>query len=149
MGRLGVDEIALSGNSRQIRARRLDDWRHSEPAAQEGTNMQTVESRDGTRIAFWRSGSGPPLLLVHGATADHTTTWRFVLQEFERRFTVYAMDRRGRGCSGDSAAYDLQREAEDVVAVIDSIGEPVHLLGHSYGGLCAIEAALLTRNVRR
>jgi len=111
--------------------------------------MQMVASTDGTRIAFWQSGQGPPLLLVHGATADHTTTWRFVLEEFERRFTVYAMDRRGRGCSGDSAAYDLQREAEDVVAVIDSIGEPVHLLGHSYGGLCAIEAALLTRNVRR
>jgi pimeloyl-ACP methyl ester carboxylesterase len=111
--------------------------------------MQTVASRDGTRIAFWKSGAGPPLLLVHGGTADHTTTWRFVLQEFERRFTIYAMDRRGRGGSGDSAAYNLQREAEDIVAIIDSIGEPVNLLGHSYGGLCAIEAALLTTNLRR
>lgn len=111
--------------------------------------MQTVASRDGTRIAFWQSGGGPPLLLVHGATADHTTTWRFVLQEFERRFTVYAMDRRGRGGSGDSAEYNLRREAEDIVAVIDSIGEPVNMLGHSYGGLCAIEAALLTTNLRR
>lgn len=111
--------------------------------------MQTVASRDGTRIAFWLSGEGPPLLLVHGATADHTTTWRFVLPELERRFTVYAMDRRGRGGSGDSAAYNLEREAEDVAAVIDSIGNPVNLLGHSYGGLCAIEAALLTVNLRR
>lgn len=59
------------------------------------------------------------------------------------------MDRRGRGGSGDSAAYNLQREAEDIVAVIDSIGEPVNMLGHSYGGLCAIEAALLTTNLRR
>lgn len=111
--------------------------------------LQTVTSRDGTRIAFWRSGAGPPLLLVHGALADHTTTWRFVLPELERRFTVYAMDRRGRGGSGDSLAYDLQREAEDVAAVVNAIGGPVSVLGHSHGGHCAIEAALLTANVHR
>jgi pimeloyl-ACP methyl ester carboxylesterase len=111
--------------------------------------MQTVTSRDGTSIAYWRSGSGPPLLLVHGATADHTTTWRFVLPELDRHFTVYAMDRRGRGGSGDSPAYDLQREAEDVAAVVDALGGPVNVLGHSYGGLCAIEAALLTTNLHR
>jgi len=111
--------------------------------------METVESRDGTRIACWRSGTGPPLLLVHGATADHTTTWRLVGPELERHFTVYAMDRRGRGGSGDSPAYDLQREAEDIATIVDAIGDPVNLLGHSYGGLCAIEAALLTQNLRR
>lgn len=111
--------------------------------------MHTVTSGDGTRIAFWRSGQGPPLLLVHGATADHTTTWRFVLTELERRFTVYAMDRRGRGGSGDATVHDLRREAGDVAAVVDAIGEPVSLLAHSYGALCAIEAALLTPNLRR
>jgi pimeloyl-ACP methyl ester carboxylesterase len=111
--------------------------------------METVTSGDGTRIAFRRSGTGPALLLVHGATADHTTTWRFVLAKLARRFTVYAMDRRGRGGSGDAPGYELQREAEDVAAVVDSIGEPVHVLGHSYGALCAIEAALLTPNLRR
>lgn len=110
--------------------------------------MDTATSRDGTRIAFWQGGAGPPLLLIHGATADHTTTWRFVLPELERRFTVYAMDRRGRGGSGDSPAYALQREAEDVAAVVESIGEPVSVLGHSYGALCAIEAALLTVSMR-
>lgn len=113
------------------------------------SQMSTVNSRDGTRIAFWRSGSGPPLLLVHGATADHTTTWRFVLPGLEDRFTVYAMDRRGRGGSGDAAEYELQREAEDIAAVIDAIGEPVSVLGHSYGALAAIEASLLTTNLRR
>jgi pimeloyl-ACP methyl ester carboxylesterase/ketosteroid isomerase-like protein len=113
------------------------------------TQLHTVTSRDGTRIAFWRSGSGPPLLLVHGATADHTTTWRFVLSELENRFTVYSMDRRGRGGSGDSSGYDLMREAEDVAAVVDSIGEPVNVVGHSYGALCAMEAALVTPNMRR
>lgn len=111
--------------------------------------METVTSADGTRIAFWRSGTGLPLLLVHGATADHTTTWRFVRTGLERHFTVYAMDRRGRGGSGDSSFYDLQREAEDVAAIVEAIGEPVSVLGHSYGGLCAIEAALLTQNLRR
>jgi pimeloyl-ACP methyl ester carboxylesterase len=59
------------------------------------------------------------------------------------------MDRRGRGGSGDSRAYDLQREAEDVAAVVEAIGEPVNVLGHSYGGLCALEATLLTPLVRR
>lgn len=113
------------------------------------SSAHTVTSSDGTRIAFWRSGRGAPLLLVHGTTADHTTTWRLVLAELERRFTVHAMDRRGRGGSGDGAAYDLQREAEDVAAVINAIGQPVHVLGHSYGGLCALEASLLTSNMDR
>jgi pimeloyl-ACP methyl ester carboxylesterase len=59
-----------------------------------------------------------------------------------------AIDRRGRGGSGDSDRYEIEREFEDVAAVVDSLGEPVNLLGHSYGGLLALEAALLTRNVR-
>jgi pimeloyl-ACP methyl ester carboxylesterase len=109
----------------------------------------TIASRDGTPIAYWRSGDGPALLLVHGATADHSTTWRLVREDLEKRFTVYAMDRRGRGDSGDGPAYELQREAEDVAAVVDAIGEPVHVLGHSYGALAAIEAARLTPNIHR
>lgn len=115
--------------------------------------MHTVTSRDGTPIAYWRSGQGPPLLLVHGVIADHSTTWRLVLPELERRFTVYAVDRRGRGGSGDSSEYELQCDAEDIAAVIDAIaeavGEPVDLLGHSFGGLCTLEAGLLTANLRR
>jgi pimeloyl-ACP methyl ester carboxylesterase len=59
------------------------------------------------------------------------------------------MDRRGRGGSGDSPGYALQREAEDVAAVVDAIGGPVNVLGHSYGALCALEGALLTPNMRR
>jgi pimeloyl-ACP methyl ester carboxylesterase len=115
----------------------------------QATVMQTVTSRTGTRIAFWRSGGGPPLLLVHGMVADHSTTWRFVLPELERRCTVYAMDRRGRGGSGDGPTYDLHHEAEDIVAVIESIGQPVSVLGHSFGGLCALEAAVRTAHLRR
>lgn len=111
--------------------------------------MEQVASRDGTPIAVWRSGAGRPLLLVHGATADHSTTWRLVQPHLEQRFTIYAMDRRGRGGSGDSGEYDLQREAEDIAAVIESINAPADVLGHSYGALCSLEAALLTPKIRR
>lgn len=70
-----------------------------------GSDMHTATSRDGTRFAFWRSGTGRPLLLVHGMVADHTTTWRYVLPQLEQRFTVHAMDPRGRGDSRDGPAH--------------------------------------------
>ena len=119
------------------------------PESRKAMIQETVHSRDGTSIAYWRSGDGPPLLLVHGAVADHSTTWRLVLPALEERFTVCAMDRRGRGGSGDGPAYDLQREAEDVAAVVEALGEPVSMVGHSFGALCAAEAALLSTNVSR
>ncbi|WP_255197944.1 alpha/beta fold hydrolase [Halorarius litoreus] len=109
--------------------------------------MDTVTSSDGTPIAYERTGSGPPLVLVHGTTADHTR-WEPVLRPLEERFTVYAMDRRGRGESGDTTEYDLKQEFDDVAAVVDSINEPVVLLGHSYGALCSLDAALRTDNLR-
>jgi pimeloyl-ACP methyl ester carboxylesterase len=111
-------------------------------------SQETVTSKDGTRIACWRNGEGPPLVLIHGTAADHGR-WRPVLPAFEERFTVCAVDRRGRGGSGDSDDYAIEREFEDVAAVVDSLGEPVNLLGHSYGALCALEAALLAKNVFR
>ena len=110
--------------------------------------LEQVASRDGTSIAVWRSGEGPPLVLVHGTTADHSR-WAPVLPALEERFTVLAIDRRGRGRSGDAEDYALEREFEDVAAVVDGVGRPVDVLGHSYGGICALEAALLTGNVRR
>jgi pimeloyl-ACP methyl ester carboxylesterase/SAM-dependent methyltransferase len=118
------------------------------PSSQASPVMETVISPDGTRIAHWKSGSGPPLVLVHGTTADHTR-WARILPELERHFTVYAVDRRGRGGSGDAPEYAIEREFEDVATVVDAVGEPVFLLGHSYGALVSLEAALLTGNVRR
>lgn len=111
------------------------------------TTMETVTSADGTPIAYERAGSGPPLVLVHGTTADHTR-WDPIRPAFEEHVTVYAIDRRGRGESGDATEYALDREAEDVAAVVDSVDEPVVLLGHSYGALCALEGALRTDNLR-
>lgn len=110
--------------------------------------MEQIISKDGTAIGFQRSGSGPPLLLVHGTTADHSR-WSPIVPRFEQHFSVYAMDRRGRGGSGDAPAYELAREAEDVAAVVEAIGEPVFLLGHSYGAVCSLEAALLTDKISR
>lgn len=109
--------------------------------------MEQTRSKDNTVIGFWRSGSGPPLLLVHGTTADHRR-WSPISPRFEQHFTVYAMDRRGRGGSGDSPDYDIMREAEDVTAVVEAIGEPTFVLAHSYGAVCSLEATQLTDKVR-
>ncbi len=111
-----------------------------------------VASRDGTEIACWTSGNGPHLVVVHGVAADHSR-WRPLLPHLEPHVTVHAMDRRGRGASGDASAYALEREAEDVAAVVDAVaehhGSRVDVYGHSHGAFCAFGAAALTENVRR
>jgi pimeloyl-ACP methyl ester carboxylesterase len=110
--------------------------------------MQTP-SKDGTAIAFTRSGAGPPLVLVHGTSADRTR-WAPISAPLERHFTVHAVDRRGRGDSGDSpGGYAIHHEFDDVAAVMDAIGEPAVLLGHSYGAICSLEAAVRTALVRK
>lgn len=110
--------------------------------------MHETTSRDGTVIGFAKSGAGPALLLVHGTTADHRR-WTSIIPRLEPHFTVYAMDRRGRGGSGDTRDYSYLREVEDVVAVVEAIGEPVVVLGHSYGAILSLEAASLTDDISR
>jgi len=111
-----------------------------------------VVSRDGTEIAWYSSGDGPPLLMVHGVLSDHNR-WAPLLPCLEPERTVHKMDRRGRGASGDHPAYDVAREFEDIAAVVDAVaersGSPVDLYGHSLGGALVITAALLTSNIRR
>lgn len=111
-----------------------------------------VVSTDGTRIAFWSSGVGPQLVLVHGSMADHTTFARLA-PLLEPHFTVHGLDRRGRGLSGDGPTYSVEHEYADIAAVLDVIAErtggPVAVYGHSYGATCALGAALLTSNVDR
>lgn len=111
--------------------------------------MEYVLSPDGTRIAYHRRGAGPPLILVPGSGTANPVAWTDVVPALAEHFTVYAVYRRGRGESGDGPTYAIEREFEDVAAIVDSAGEPAALLGHSFGGLCALEAALLTRNLRK
>ncbi len=110
--------------------------------------MKKIASRDGVLLACRRSGAGPPLVLVHG-TGGSSTRWTPVLPSLEMHFRVYGLDRRGRGDSGDAPGYAIEREFEDVAAVVNSIGEPAYLVGHSYGAICCLEAALLTPRVRK
>ena len=113
---------------------------------------ERVVSSDGTEIAWWTSGEGPPLVLVHGSLCDHSH-FDPLVAELREGMTTVSMDRRGFGASGDAAGYDLEREFEDVAAVVEAVaghaGEPVALFGHSYGAGCAMGAAALTGAVPR
>lgn len=112
----------------------------------------TFRSPDGTEIGCGRTGDGPPLVIVHG-TSGTRGRWPPILPHLEPHHTVYTMDRRGRGSSGDSLPYAFAREFEDVAAVVDGIaaetGGPVDLFGHSYGAVCSLEAALRAKHLRR
>jgi pimeloyl-ACP methyl ester carboxylesterase len=102
--------------------------------------LRHVTSAGGVRIACETSGEGPPVVLVHGAGSAR---WSFDLlrPHLERGFTVIAIDRRGRGDSGDGEGYELEREFEDVASVVRDAGDGAALVGHSYGGLVAAGAA--------
>lgn len=110
--------------------------------------MIKVNSKDNTPIGVYKYGTGPALLLVHGSRQDHKH-WFRVLPHLENHFTVYTMDRRGRGGSGDAESYHMEREFEDVAAVAQWIAEPLYLFGHSYGGICSLEACLRINNLRK
>jgi pimeloyl-ACP methyl ester carboxylesterase len=103
--------------------------------------VRHVDAPDGVRIACEVSGSGPPLVMVHGAGSAR---WSFDLlrPHLEDRFTVIAMDRRGRGDSTDGSGYSLASECDDVAAVVRDAGGDAVLFGHSYGGLVSAGAAL-------
>ncbi|MGH2583853.1 MAG: alpha/beta fold hydrolase [Dehalococcoidia bacterium] len=105
--------------------------------------MERITSQNGTVISYDRYGDGPPLVLVHGGFSDHNTNWAYVKAPLGKQFEVYALARRGRGETDATEGHRLEAEAADVAAVIQAAGEPVFLLGHSYGALCALEAAAL------
>jgi pimeloyl-ACP methyl ester carboxylesterase len=104
------------------------------------TERFRVPSGDGVEISVQKAGSGPRLLLVHGALLNGTLSWGAVLPKLAERFTVYAMDRRGRAPSGDAAAYSLDIEADDILHVARAIGATLKVLGHSYGALATMAA---------
>ncbi len=102
--------------------------------------MDKGTSRDGTPIAFERLGDGPPVIVVCGATCDralmHPTA-----EELAKHFTVFNYDRRGRGDSGDTAPYAVEREIEDLGALIAEDGGRASVYGHSSGVVLALRAA--------
>jgi pimeloyl-ACP methyl ester carboxylesterase len=104
--------------------------------------MRTVTSKDGTRIAFDQSGQGPALMLVSGASATRADE-AHVAAALAPHFTVFAFDRRARGDSGDTRPYAVEREVEDLEALIDQAGGAAFVFGHSSGAVLALEAARL------
>jgi pimeloyl-ACP methyl ester carboxylesterase len=105
--------------------------------------MEFTTSADSTQIAFERRGSGDPILFVHATTAS-SQAWLPVEEHLMDRFTVVAMDRRGHGSSEAGPVHSLDAQAEDVVAVIDAIAEPLHLVGYSFGARASLKAAART-----
>jgi pimeloyl-ACP methyl ester carboxylesterase len=109
-----------------------------EPRRDEMTVAEMTTSADGTPIAFDRRGDGAPLILVGGAFNDRNTPAELA-ERLGESFTVYTYDRRGRGDSGFTEPYAVEREIEDLEAVIDAAGGSAHLFGHSSGGALALE----------
>ncbi|HEX7938474.1 MAG TPA: alpha/beta hydrolase [Gemmatimonadaceae bacterium] len=104
--------------------------------------MRTVTSKDGTPIAFDQLGQGPALILVSPATATRLDL-ASLAAALAPDFTVVAYDRRGRGDSGDTPPYAVEREVEDIEALIDDAGGSAFVIGHSSGAVLALEAARL------
>ena len=104
--------------------------------------MPAVTSDDGTVIAYEQRGEGPALIVVDGALTTRRSESKSQLVELlSPRLTVYVYDRRGRGDSGDIAPYAVEREIEDIAAVISEAGGSAALYGHSSGACLALEAA--------
>src|SRR5215207_10998936 len=93
--------------------------------------VQVAISADGTEIVGRVQGHGPPLILVHGAYGDGEIAWKALLPCLTDRYTCYTPSTRGRGLSGDNPDHSVHRLVQDVIAFIDTIGEPVYLVGWS------------------
>jgi pimeloyl-ACP methyl ester carboxylesterase len=120
------------------------------------TPERFIRSQDGTRIAVFGLGAATPgtrpLMLVHGTSGDHRT-WRVSGPILARRRRLAAIDRRGRGGSGDTPPWSVEREVEDVAAAAGSLaadsGSAVDIVGHSLGGRLALAAALASPVIGR
>jgi len=110
--------------------------------------MKTAISSDGTKIAFDQTGDGPPVILVVGAFNDRSTGAPLA-RALESEFTVLNYDRRGRGASGDSQPYAVEREVEDLDALIQEAGGAAGVFGYSSGAFLALEAAAGGLNITR
>jgi pimeloyl-ACP methyl ester carboxylesterase len=102
--------------------------------------METVTSKDGTTLGFDRLGEGPPVVLVCGGSVDRMAD-AAIAQELASDFKVFNYDRRGRGDSGDTPPYAIEREVEDIDTVIGAAGGSAFLWGSSSGAVLALIAA--------
>jgi pimeloyl-ACP methyl ester carboxylesterase len=105
--------------------------------------MGNVKSDDGTVIAYDRYGQGPPVILVGGALTSAQRSFPAFVElatEMSSDFTIYTYDRRGRGDSGDSSPFAVDREIEDLEALIDEAGGAAAVHGLSSGAVLAVEA---------
>ena len=105
-------------------------------------------STRGLELARRTAGSGPPIVLVHGAAADYDS-FRLLEPHLASRFTVVSVDRRGRRDSPDGDAYALEAEFDDLVRVVESLPEPAIVFGHSFGGNVALGAALRSERIAK
>jgi pimeloyl-ACP methyl ester carboxylesterase len=104
--------------------------------------VASIRSEDGTAVAFEKTGGGPPVILVDGALSYREFgPSRPLAAELSRRFTVFTYERRGRGESGDTAPFSLEREVEDIKALVHEAGGSAHVYGISSGAVLALEAA--------
>jgi pimeloyl-ACP methyl ester carboxylesterase len=110
--------------------------------------MDKVKSSDGTYIAFERLGEGPVIVIVGGSLADHQF-YAPLANELAGHFTVYNFDRRGRGQSGDTEPYAVEREVEDLGTLVADAKEPVFVYGHSAGSALALRAAATGLNIAK
>jgi pimeloyl-ACP methyl ester carboxylesterase len=110
--------------------------------------MRRLIAGAGRIVSYERRGSGPPLVLVHGGFSDHLTNWQFVQPLWDDDFTMFAIARPGRG-ETPAVDRDLEDEAADVVAILERLGEPAFLLGHSYGGHVSLAAAAIAPGLVR
>jgi pimeloyl-ACP methyl ester carboxylesterase len=129
------------------------DTRHALEASggPSGAQTGTAVSRDGTLIAYSREGAGEPVVLVDGALNDRALNGPNprLAKVLASQFTVFTYDRRGRGESGDTHPYAVEREIEDLEAIIDVAGGSAYVYGISSGGALALEAAARLSSIRR
>jgi pimeloyl-ACP methyl ester carboxylesterase len=120
-------------------------------ATARGDRVTKVRSSDGTAIAFDQVGDGPPIILVGGATDYRAInpTAKELVALLAPQFAVITYDRRGRGDSGDTPPYAVEREVEDLAALIAEAGGSAFLVGFSSGAVLALDAAASGLNIRR
>lgn len=110
--------------------------------------MATTLSKDGTKIAYDKTGQGPALILVAGAFQDRMAMSSYA-EPLSKQFTVYNYDRRGRGESGDTQPYAIESEIEDIDALIQEAGGSAFVFGGSSGGVLTLDAAAHGLNITK